>query len=69
MHRIKFRVHKGTVGSLAYKVSKTFRLGFHLFKNGNDIIFRFVYLRTKDYSYYIEIAYKYRDIYETQKEI
>lgn len=52
------KIVKGKIGRDAWKVSKNWRLGFHLFdyiRGGKT--FRLVYLRTKKHTHYIDIDY------------
>lgn len=49
-----------TAGSKAYETCKTYRLGCHLFKNGNDLIFRICFLRTKTTTHYFQISKQIR---------
>ena len=55
---IKF--HKGKAGKNAYMVSKVWKLGFHIFLNGEDIVFRFCYFRNKKGTHYIQFAKQIR---------
>ncbi len=59
MKKLKFT--KSYVGATAYTVSRVWRLGFHLFKSGGDIIFRLCYFRNSHATYYMQIAYQYRE--------
>ena len=56
---IKF--YKGRIGRTAYEVSKVWRLGFHIFVNGEDLIFRLCYLRNKNGTHYIQLSIKIKD--------
>lgn len=56
---IKF--YKGRIGRTAYKVSKVWRLGFHIFVNGEHLIFRLCYLRNKNGTHYIQLSIKIKD--------
>ena len=53
--------YKGRVGRTAYTVSKVWRLGFHIFVNGEDLIFRLCYLRNKRGTHYIQVSVKIKD--------
>ena len=46
-----FKFYKGKVGSKAYTVSKVWKLGWHIFLNGEDLIFRVCYLRNRNIHY------------------
>lgn len=48
----KYYIGFGTAGSEAYKASKVWGLGFHLFENGGYKVFRICYLRTKTTTFY-----------------
>ena len=54
------RVRKGCVGRNAYQLSKVWRLGFHVFLNDEDLIFRLCYFRSKKRTYYIQLGIKVR---------
>lgn len=62
---IKFR--KDKVGRYAYEVSKVWKLGFHAFINGEDLIFRICYLRNKSGTHYIQWSVKIREKVECCK--
>ena len=48
------KLYVSRLGANAYKASKTFKLGFHKFKCGNDLVLRLCYLRTRKHTYYME---------------
>lgn len=50
------KIERDRVGKNAYKVSKVWKLGPHIFFNDGDIIFRFCYLRTKLHTFYIQLS-------------
>lgn len=56
---IKFR--KDKVGRNAYKVTKKWRLGPHIFVCGEDLIFRICYLRNKKGTQYIQLSIKIKE--------
>ena len=56
---IKYR--RGRACSKAYTVSKVWRLGIHIFLNGEDLIFRVCYLRNSKGTYYAQISIKVRE--------
>lgn len=56
---IKF--YKGIVGRYAYRCSKFWRLGFHIFVNGGYLIFRLCYLRNKKGTYYFDLSAKIKE--------
>ena len=56
---IKFR--KDKVGRLAYQVSKVWKLGFHIFTNEEDLVFRICYLRNKNGTHYIQLSVKIKE--------
>ena len=56
---IKF--YKGRMGRKAYVGSKVWRLGFHIFVNGEYLIFRLCYLRNKKGTHYIQLSVKIKD--------
>lgn len=58
MSKIKF--YKGIVGGKAYEVSKVWKLGFHVFWSGEDIVFRVCYLRNKKGTHYVQLSKKVR---------
>ena len=50
------------VGRNAYKVSKYWKLGPHLFTTGDgDVIIRLCYYRNSKRTYYSQISYQYRE--------
>ena len=51
---IKF--HKGKAGENSYMVSKVWKLGFHVFMNDGDLVFRLCYLRNKKGTHYIQLS-------------
>ena len=51
-----FWIGFGAVGRNAYKVSKVWKLGCHLFKSGGYLTFRICFLRTKEATYYWEVS-------------
>lgn len=55
------KYHRGRVGSKAYTVSKVYKLGFHLFLNGEDLIFRVCYLRNIKGTHYVQVSIKIRE--------
>lgn len=55
------KIFKGRVGRNAYKVSKVWKLGLHIFINGEDLIFRICYLRNKNGTYYIQLSVKIKE--------
>ena len=55
-----FKFYKGKVGSKAYTVSKVWKLGWHIFLNGEDLIFRVCYLRNRKGTHYIQFSIKIR---------
>ena len=54
------RFDKGKVGMNAYKVCKVWKLGFHVFLNDGDLIFRICYLRNKKGIHYVQMAVRVR---------
>ena len=56
MFNIKLRV--GIVGNNAYRLSKVWKLGIHLFECDHIKIFRVCYLRTNKHTYYLDISKK-----------
>ena len=56
MFNIKLRA--GTVGNNAYRMSKVWKLGIHLFECDYSKIFRVCYLRTNKHTYYFDISKK-----------
>ena len=61
--RVSF--YKGRVGREAYKACKVWKLGFHVFLNGGDLIFRVCYLRNKKGTHYIQMSVKARECLAT----
>lgn len=55
-----FRFYKGRVGIKAYTISKVWKLGVHIFLNGEDLIFRLCYLRNKKGTHYIQFSIRVR---------
>lgn len=55
------RFYKGKAGKNAYKVSKVWKLGPHVFINGEDIIFRLCYWRNKKGTHYIQLSIKVKE--------
>lgn len=55
------KLKKDKVGRLAYQVSKVWKLGFHVFINGEDLIFRVCYLRNKRGTHYIQLSVKIKE--------
>lgn len=58
------KVRKGEVGRNAYKVSRVWKLGFHIFVNAEDLIFRLCYLRTNISTHYCQLSVKIRKEYD-----
>lgn len=58
------KIRKDRVGRLAYQVSKVWKLGFHVFVNGEDLIFRVCYLRSKKGTHYVQLSVKVRECCE-----
>ena len=56
---IKF--YKGKVGKNSYMVSKVWKLGFHVFMNDGDLVFRLCYLRNKKGTHYIQLSKQIRE--------
>ena len=65
MKKTKIELRKGTVGRKAYMVCKEWKLGFHVFKTDENKIFRLCYFRNKHATYYVQLSYQYRKIYNT----
>lgn len=61
----KIRFCRDKVGRKAYQVSKVWKLGFHVFLNGEDLIFRICYLRNKKGTHYIQLSIKVKECLET----
>ena len=57
---MNLRFAKYKVGQDAYKISKTYRLGFHAFRTEHFSILRLCYLRDKRGTHYVEIIIKGR---------
>lgn len=55
------RFYKGRVGRRAYEVCKVWKLGFHVFLNGEDLTFRICYLRNKKGTYYVQLSIKVKE--------
>lgn len=55
------KLEKDKVGRFAYKVSKVWKLGFHVFINGENLIFRVCYLRNKRGTHYIQLSVKIKE--------
>ena len=55
------KLKKDKVGRRAYQVSKVWKLGFHVFINGEDLIFRVCYLRNKRGTHYIQLSVKIKE--------
>ncbi len=60
----KVRFYKDKVGKNAYEVCNVWKLGFHVFLNGEDLIFRICYLRNNKGTHYIQLSIKVRSNYE-----
>lgn len=60
--------NKGEVGENAYKVCKVWNLGFHVFLNGGDLIFRLCYLRNKKGTHYIQTSVKVKESLDCVEE-
>lgn len=60
------KLEKDYVGRNAYRVSKVWKLGFHVFLNGENLIARLCYLRTKRHTHYIQASIKVRNVGESQ---
>lgn len=56
-----FKIRKDKVGRNAYKVSKVWKLGLHIFGNGEDLIFRICYLRNKHGTHYVQLSVKIKE--------
>lgn len=54
------KYHRSRVNSKAYTVSKVWRLGIHMFLNGEDLIFRVCYWRNSKGTHYAQISMKVR---------
>lgn len=59
-----FKIRKDRVGRLAYQVSKVWKLGFHVFINEEDLVFRICYLRNRKGTHYIQLSVKIKEIGE-----
>lgn len=55
------KITKSKVGKNAYKVSKVWKLGFHVFLNGEDLTFRVCYLRNENGTHYVQMSIKVRE--------
>ena len=58
------KYHRGRVGSKAYIVSKVWKLGSHIFLNGEDLIFRICYLRNTKGTHYVQVSIKIREEFD-----
>ena len=56
-----FKFRKDKVGRNAYKVTKVWKLGPHIFINGEDLVFRICYLRNKNGTHYIQLSIKIKE--------
>lgn len=54
------KITKSRVGKNAYKVSKVWKLGFHVFLNGENLVFRICYLRNEKGTHYVQLSLKVR---------
>ena len=55
------KITKNKVGKNAYQVSKLWKLGFHVFLNGEDLVFRICYLRNEKGTHYVQMSIKVRE--------
>lgn len=55
------KITKSRVGKNAYQVSKVWKLGFHVFLNGEDLVFRICYLRNEKGTHYVQLSLKVRE--------
>ena len=55
------KITKSKVGKNAYQVSKVWKLGFHVFLNGDDLVFRICYLRNEKGTHYVQMSIKVRE--------
>ena len=55
------RFYKGKVGKNAYKVSKVWKLGPHIFVNADELTLRLCYWRNDNGTYYVELSIKIKD--------
>ena len=55
------RVYKSRMGRNAYTISKVWKLGFHIFINGEDLIFRLCYLRNRKGTHYVQLSIKIKE--------
>lgn len=55
------KITKNKVGKNAYQVSKVWKLGFHVFLNGEDLVFRICYLRNEKGTHYVQMSIKVRE--------
>ena len=62
---MKIRFSKDKVGRRAYEVCKVWRLGFHVFLNDDELVFRMCYLRNEKGTHYIQAAIKIKENLET----
>jgi hypothetical protein len=58
---MKIKFYKGRMGRKAYVGSKVWRLGFHIFVNGENLIFRLCYLRNKKGTHYVQLSVKIKE--------
>ena len=55
------KLRKDRVGRFAYQVSKVWKLGYHIFNNEEDLVFRVCYLRNKKGTHYVQLSVKVRE--------
>lgn len=55
------KITKSKVGKNAHRVSKVWKLGFHVFLNGEDLVFRICYLRNEKGTHYVQMSIKVRE--------
>ena len=55
------KITKNKVGKNAYQVFKVWKLGFHVFLNGEDLVFRICYLRNEKGTHYVQMSIKVRE--------
>lgn len=55
------KITKSKVGKNAYQVSKVWKLGFHVFLNGEDLVLRICYLRNEKGTHYVQMSIKVRE--------
>lgn len=60
----KYGIGFGTAGRNAYKVSKVWKLGIHIFTTSTNLIFRICYLRTKKRTYYWQFSIQVKKQYD-----